>query len=311
MAGDMQVAGRARYTDDFPQTMDEVFMDFVCSTKAHARIVRIDVSPAEKVDGFVDMITAADIKGEKMLGPIAHDEEAIASEEVHHVGAIIAAVCATSRYAARVAAKAVIVEYEELPAIVSLEEAIEKKSFLPLLFQDPGDVEAQVHMIDSTTTSAASMDELMGACMVDPEVAVVEGEIFMGGQEHFYLETNATRVVPLENDEYHITTSSQNPHETQLLCAKALSVPISKVTCQVKRLGGGFGGKESRCCLLSIPAAVAAQKLQRPVRFQLDRDVDQVLSGQRHSFVGRYKLAVQGFGSTDLWSYSLGSRRSQ
>jgi xanthine dehydrogenase/oxidase len=293
MAGDMQVAGRARYTDDFPQTMDEVFMDFVCSTKAHARIVRIDVSPAEKVDGFVDMITAADIKGEKMLGPIAHDEEAIASEEVHHVGAIIAAVCATSRYAARVAAKAVIVEYEELPAIVSLEEAIEKKSFLPLLFQDPGDVEAQVHMIDSTTTSAASMDELMGACMVDPEVAVVEGEIFMGGQEHFYLETNATRVVPLENDEYHITTSSQNPHETQLLCAKALSVPISKVTCQVKRLGGGFGGKESRCCLLSIPAAVAAQKLQRPVRFQLDRDVDQVLSGQRHSFIGRYKLAIR------------------
>merc|ERR1719247_3010589 len=148
-------------------------------------------------------------------------------------------------------------------------------------------------MIDTTTTTAGSMDELMTSATSDAQVAVIEGEIFMGGQEHFYLETNATRVVPLENDEFHILTSSQNPHETQLLCAKALSVPISKVTCQVKRLGGGFGGKESRCCLLSIPAAVAAQKLQRPVRFQLDRDVDQVLSGQRHSFIGRYKLAVR------------------
>jgi len=114
----------------------------------------------------------------------------------------------------------------------------------------------------------------------------------MGGQEHFYLETNATRVEPGENGELHIATSSQNIHETQLLCAEALNVPMNRITVTCKRLGGGFGGKESRCCLLAVPAAVAAKKLQRTVRFHLDRDVDQVLSGQRHSFLGRYKLAV-------------------
>merc|ERR1719199_387031 len=120
-------------------------MDFVLSTKAHAKIVRIDASKAEEVDGFVSLITASDIQGEKILGPIAHDEEAIASAEVHHIGQIVAAVCSTSRYGARMAAKAVVVEYEELPAIVSLADAVEKKSFFPLLFQKPGEEEAEIH----------------------------------------------------------------------------------------------------------------------------------------------------------------------
>merc|ERR1711871_976519 len=85
MAGDMQVIGKARYTDDFPLTMDEVFIDFVMSTKAHARILHINAARAKELDGFVDIITAADIPGKKLLGPIAHDEEIIASDEVHHV----------------------------------------------------------------------------------------------------------------------------------------------------------------------------------------------------------------------------------
>lgn len=310
MAADMQVIGRARYTDDTPQILDEVFLDFVLSTKAHARIKSIDVSKAREIEGFVDIILSSDIQGKKIIGPIAHDEEAIASDEVHHVGAIVAAVCSTSRYGARVAAKAVIVEYEELPSVVSLEEAVKQKSFFQLMFQDPGDVEAQIHMIDAATSSASSMDELMATAVKDPQVKVVEGEIFMGGQEHFYLETNATRVQPLENGEFHILTSTQNPAETQLLCSEALNVPLNKITCVVKRLGGGFGGKESRCCMLSVVAAVAAQKLQRTVRFQMDRDVDQVLSGQRHSFFMRYKLAVKTdtleFLAADVDLYSNG-----
>jgi xanthine dehydrogenase/oxidase len=291
-AGDMQVSGRAKYCDDLNPQMNEVFMDFVLSTKAHARIKSIDASKAEQVEGFVDLITAADIQGENMLGPIAHDEEAIASEEVYHVGQILAAVCATSKYAARVAAKAVVVEYEDLPSVVSLEQAIEQESFFPLLFQDPGDEEAQIYTVDTATCPKGCIDSFFADCESDDKMEVVEGEIFMGGQEHFYLETNATIVEPRENGEFNIITSTQNLHETQLLCAKAMGVPMNKVSCQAKRLGGGFGGKESRPCMLSVPAAVAAQKLQRTVRFHMDRDVDQVTSGQRHSFLGRYKLAV-------------------
>lgn len=290
MAADMQVIGRAKYTDDVAPALGEVFLDFVLSTKAHARILKIDASCAREVEGFVDIVTAADIKGERLLGPIAHDEEAICSEEVHCVGAIVAVVCAETRYAARVAAKAVAVEYEELPAVIGLEEAVAKNSFIPLLFQNPGEEEAEIHTVEASAGSCIT--DVFEAAVNNPRLLVVEDEIFMGGQEHFYLETNATRVEPNENGEFLIVTSSQNLHETQLLCAKALGVPLNKVTCQVKRLGGGFGGKESRCCLFSVPAAVAAQKLQRPVRFHMDRDVDQMVSGQRHSFLGRYRLAV-------------------
>mmetsp|Transcript_81483 Transcript_81483/g.154700 ORF Transcript_81483/g.154700 Transcript_81483/m.154700 type:complete len:1475 (+) Transcript_81483:114-4538(+) len=295
MAGDMQVIGRAKYLDDLSPVLDEVFLDFVLSTKAHARILRIDASPARAVEGFVDIITASDIKGEKILGPIAHDEEVIASEEVLHVGHIVACVCATSKYAARVAAKAVIVEYEDLPAIVGLEEAVAKESFFQLMFQNPGDVESEIHTVRdpaSNEPAAGSLDSLLGELASNPDVAIVEGEVFMGGQEHFYLETNATRVTPSENGEFSVLTSCQNLHETQLLVSKALGVPMSKVTAHVRRLGGGFGGKESRPCLLAVTAAVAAQKLQVPVRFQMDRDVDQAVSGQRHSFLGKYKLAI-------------------
>mmetsp|Transcript_70545 Transcript_70545/g.169008 ORF Transcript_70545/g.169008 Transcript_70545/m.169008 type:complete len:1398 (+) Transcript_70545:52-4245(+) len=292
MAGDMHVTGHAKYTDDLPVVQGELFIDFVLSTKAHAKILKIDSSKAKKVEGFVELVTSEDIPGEKVLGPIAHDEEAIASEEVFCVGQIVAAVCATSRYAARVAAKAVVVEYEDLPAVVGLQDAIEKGSFFPLLFQNPGEDEAEIHTVDESASPAKTVEDIFKAANGSSELAIVEGEAFLGGQEHFYLETNATRVEPNENGEFNIISSSQNLHETQLLCSKALDVPMNKVTSQVKRLGGGFGGKESRCCLLSVVAAVAAKKVQRPVRFHLDRDVDQVVSGQRHSFIGKYRLLV-------------------
>mmetsp|Transcript_48329 Transcript_48329/g.127956 ORF Transcript_48329/g.127956 Transcript_48329/m.127956 type:complete len:1342 (-) Transcript_48329:125-4150(-) len=291
MACDMQVSGQAKYTDDVPVTQGEVFMDFVLSTKAHARILGIDSSRAKEVEGFVDLITAQDIRGENLTGPISHDEEALASKEVHCVGAVVAVVCATSRGAARVAARAVTVEYEELPYVCGLKEAIDQGSFFPLNFQQPGDVTAEIHTVD--TSRGAGMDAIISSSRGDGRFHVIEGETFIGGQEHFYLETMATRVEPKENGEYLITSSTQNVHETQLLCARALGTPLAKVTCQVKRLGGGFGGKETRSCVLAIAAAVAAQKLRRPVRFHMDRDVDQVTSGQRHSALARYHSVVE------------------
>jgi xanthine dehydrogenase/oxidase len=289
-AGDMHVSGHAKYLDDIPAAPNEIFLDFVMSTKAHARVTRLDASRARQVPGFVDIVTAEDVVGDNITGPIAHDEEVFATKEVHYFGQIIAAVCATSRYAARVAAKAVIVEYEVLPAIVGIEDAVKQGSLFNLMFQDEGDQEAEVHTVE--TARGESVDAILETAGKDDNFVVVEGEIFMGPQEQFYFETNATRVEPRENGEFHIVSSSQNPAETQLLVAKALGAPLSKVTSTVKRIGGGFGGKESRACVLSVTAAVAAQKLMRPVRFQLDRDVDQTVSGMRHGFLGRYRLAV-------------------
>jgi len=226
MAADVQAAGFATYTDDIEAGRGELYMDFVLSTKAHAKVLSIDDSRAKTIEGYVALITAKDVKGENWLGPIAHDEEALASEEVNSVGSVIAAVCSKSRYGARMAAKAVEVTYEELPAIVSLEDAVEKESFHKLLFmKDPNEVEAEIHTVRDEKHKDKGMDSLFASLQADPETyLIVEGESFIGGQEHFYLETNATRVEPGENGEYVITTSCQNLHETQLLCSKALGV---------------------------------------------------------------------------------------
>merc|ERR1712190_182501 len=216
------------------------------STKAHARILRVDASKAKDVPGYVDIVTHKDVYGSNMTGPVAHDEEAFASSEVHYLGQVIAAVCATSRYAARVAAKSVVVEYEELPAIIGVEDAVQKGSFFNLLFQNPGEQEAELHTVD--TSMGATVDEILEKASKDDKYIVVAGEVHHGPQEQFYFETNATRVEPRENGEFHITSSTQNPAETQLLVAKALGAPLSKVTSAVKRIGGGFGSKESRAC---------------------------------------------------------------
>eukprot|EP00929_Paragymnodinium_shiwhaense_P046791 TRINITY_DN23806_c0_g1_i1.p1 TRINITY_DN23806_c0_g1~~TRINITY_DN23806_c0_g1_i1.p1 ORF type:complete len:1435 (+),score=412.96 TRINITY_DN23806_c0_g1_i1:91-4395(+) len=297
-SGDMHASGHAKYLDDIEPARNELYAHFVCSTKAHAKILKIDASKAQEVPGFVDLVTAEDIRGKNITGPLATDEEAMASKEVHYLGQVIATVCATSKHAARLAAKLVKVEYEELPSVIGLEDAIEQKSFHPLFFQQPGDLEAEIHNVDAATvpggSSSSTVDAALEAARKDPsKYVVVEGEVFIGPQEHFYLETHATRVEPNENGEYVITSSTQNPAETQLLVSKALGVSLNKVTSTVKRIGGGFGGKESRACVLSIPAAVAAQKLRRPVRFHLDRDVDQLVGGQAPSFVGKYSLALE------------------
>ncbi|CEL96661.1 unnamed protein product [Vitrella brassicaformis CCMP3155] len=296
MAGDLHVTGKAVYTDDMPLLPDELHCELLVSTKARAKIVSIDASAAELVPGFVDFTSAKDIPGVNWVGSILPDEEVFATSQVYCVGQPLGVVVATSPAAAKEAMFAVKVAYEELPAVISIEDAIHERSYFDFGPALPHQTALTVGRVTSERhrhmDKAEALDALMKELSEDDNVAIAEGEIYLGGQEHFYLEPHATRVEPGENDEYIVTSSTQNPSKTQKLVSMVLGVPRHKIVSKCKRMGGGFGGKETRSCFFSAYAAVASHKLKRPLRLVLDRDVDMATSGQRHAFLARYKVAA-------------------
>ncbi|EXJ95419.1 xanthine dehydrogenase [Capronia coronata CBS 617.96] len=269
-----QCTGEAQYTDDIPHQKDELIGCLVLSTKAHAKLLKVDASPALDLPGvvaWVDRHDFVDPKANWWGAPLA-DETFFAEDEVFTAGQPIGMILANNSHQAAAGARAVLVEYEELPAIFTIEEAIEKQSFFEhYRYIRQGDVEKAFKESDY----------------------VFEGTARMGGQEHFYLETQACLAIPKPEDgEMELWASTQNPSETQAYASKALGVQSNKIVARVKRLGGGFGGKETRSIQLSTICAVAANKVRRPVRCMLNRDEDIVTSGQRHPFLGIWKVGV-------------------
>ncbi|KAM7375600.1 hypothetical protein PAMA_014620 [Pampus argenteus] len=271
-----QATGEAVYCDDVPLYENELYLALITSSKAHARILSIDVAAAQSMPGVVCCVFADDIPGSNATGPIAYDETVFADRQVTCVGHIIGAVVADTQLHAQRAAKAVKIEYEELQAIVTIQEAIAAQSFYqPIRTIQRGDLKAGFKQADH----------------------ILEGEMHIGGQEHFYLETNVSLAVPRgEDGEMELFVSTQSAAKTQSLVAKALGVPANRVVVRVKRMGGGFGGKESRTTILSTVVAVAANKLKRPVRCMLDRDEDMLITGGRHPFYGKYKVGFLNSG---------------
>uniref|UniRef100_A0A0A9WB52 xanthine dehydrogenase n=1 Tax=Lygus hesperus TaxID=30085 RepID=A0A0A9WB52_LYGHE len=271
-----QATGEAVYCDDIPRFENEAYLSLVLSKKSHAKILSIDASAALEIPGVYGFFSAKDISKEhNKWGPIFQDEELFASEKVVSQGQIIGAVAAVDQNTAQKANRLIKVEYEDIePAVITIEDAIRHSSYInPTPKQiKSGDVEA-----------------VFSSC--DPS-CIVEGDVKIGGQEHFYLETHAAIAIPSKEDnEIQIISSTQHPSEIQHLASHLLGIPNNLVTCKTKRLGGGFGGKESRGSLVALPVALAAHKLGRPVRMMLDRDEDMMVTGQRHPFYGKYKAA--------------------
>uniref|UniRef100_A0A3Q2NPW5 Xanthine dehydrogenase n=1 Tax=Fundulus heteroclitus TaxID=8078 RepID=A0A3Q2NPW5_FUNHE len=263
-----QATGEAMYCDDVPLYENELYLALITSTKAHARILSVDAAAAERSPGVVCCLFASDVPGSNITG-MRQDETVFADGQVTCVGHIVGAVVADTQLHAQRAAKAVKIQYEELEPVVTIQEAIVAQSFYkPIRTIQCGDLEAGFKQADH----------------------ILDGEIHIGGQEHFYLETNVTLAVPREDGEMELFISSQSPSDSQAFVAKALGVPANRVLVRVKRMGGGFGGKESRTSVLSTVVAVAADKLKRPVRCMLDRDEDMLITGGRHPFYGKYKV---------------------
>ncbi|KAF0287070.1 Xanthine dehydrogenase/oxidase [Amphibalanus amphitrite] len=254
-----QVTGEAQYLDDIPPLAGELHAGFVLSSRAHARIASVDAREALQEPGATHFFSAKDIAPERnKTGPSPHhqDEEVFRAETVTSMGQVIGLVLACDRATAQRAAK---------------KDAIRENSFTPTVhYFEHGDVNAAF-------SSAAH---------------VVEGSVRMGGQEHFYLETVGCIAVPKEDNEMEVHVSSQGLNINQMLIARALGVPANRIVCKAKRLGGGFGGKESRTCSVTTPVAVAANRSGRPVRAVLERDEDMASMGTRHPMLAKYRAGV-------------------
>ena len=217
----LQVAGTAQYIDDRLEFPNQLHLYARMSDRAHARITKLDVSPCYEVEGVALVITAQDVPGELDIGAILPGDPLLADGLVEYVGQPMFAVAANSLEAARKAAMLAVVEYEDLPAILCVEESLAKKHFLTESHkQQRGD-------------SAAGLAKAKH---------VIEGSLHIGGQEHFYLETQVSSVVPTEDGGMLVFTSSQNPTEVQKLVASVLGVAMHKIVIDMRRMGGGFGG---------------------------------------------------------------------
>ncbi|CAB3367423.1 Hypothetical predicted protein [Cloeon dipterum] len=278
LSGSKQATGEAVYCDDIPKIANELYLALVLSTKAHANIKSVDASAALATKGVHAFFSAKDLSPDaNQHGTIIKDEEIFVSKTVTSQGQVIGAVVADDQMTAQRAAKLVKIEYEELtPIIVTIDDAIKENSFFE---------QFKPRLTKNNFEQGLKSSE-----------HTLSGEVHIGGQEHFYLETHCSLAVPKEDNEIEIFSSTQNPSEIQSMIAHMLKVPINRVTCRVKRIGGGFGGKESRAALLALPVALAAHRLRRPVRCMLDRDEDMVATGGRNPFRGRYQVGFDAQG---------------
>ncbi|MGL5011408.1 MAG: xanthine dehydrogenase molybdopterin binding subunit [Paracoccaceae bacterium] len=270
-SGPLHVTGAARYVDDIPLPAGALHLAFGLSSVAHGEILSVDVSAVRALAGVLAVYTAADFAEMPDCAPAAHDEPLLAVGRVHYVGQPVFLVVAESHLVARAAARLGRVEYRELPALLTVDAALAANSRFeagPVIWAK-GDV-------------AAAM---AGA------THIVEGEIEVGGQEHFYLEGQVAAAIPQE-DGMLVHSSTQHPTEVQHKVAHALHLPMSAVRVEVRRMGGGFGGKESQGNALAIACAVAARDTGKPCKMRYDRDDDMVITGKRHDCRISYKAGV-------------------
>jgi xanthine dehydrogenase/oxidase len=262
-----QTTGEAEYVDDMPRQDRELFGALVLSSKAHAKITSVDWSPAIGPGLALGYVDKNDIPKEANLwGSIVKDEQFFADGHVFSDGQPIGLVYAEAALKAQAAARAVKVEYEDLPAILTIDEAIAAKSF----FTYGKELKKGAAVDDK-------MSEIWAACD-----KVFEGTTRIGGQEHFYLETNAALIIPSREDgAMEVWSSTQNTMEIQEFVSQVTGVPSNRINARVKRMGGAFGGKESRSVQLAAILAVAAKKTKRPMRAMLNRDEDMKTTGQR------------------------------
>jgi xanthine dehydrogenase large subunit len=283
----LHVAGAARYIDDIPEPTGMLHLAFGKSTQAHAAITAMDLSAVRAAPGVVAVFTARDIPGENNVGPVRHDDLMLADGEVGYVGQPIFLVAAISPMAARRAARLGVIAYETRPAFITIEQAREAGSL----------VEDTQYMVrgDAPAALAAAPHR-------------VQGRLEMGGQDHFYLEGQIAMATPLEGAQIHIHSSTQHPSEVQHLVAHLLGIESADVTVEIRRMGGGFGGKETQASLFAAAAALAAVKCKRPVKFRCDRDDDMEITGKRHDFVVSYDVGFDGEGLVGGIRFDLASR---
>ena len=269
------IDGRAQYIDDLPEVAGTLHAAPILSPLAHGRVRGVDTAAAYAAPGVYALVGSADIPGDHVLANFAHDEAIFADHTVQHVGNVMGLVVADSHHRARYAAQLVRPDMEPLPAVLSVRDAVAQQHWvLPPVHVRRGDA-AQ-------------------ALAAAPHV--LRGTLDVGGQEHFYLEGQIAYALPQEDGQWLIHSSTQHPGEVQHWVAHALDIPLHAVRVVCRRMGGGFGGKETQAGHLAVWAALAARKLGRPVKLRLDRDDDFMVTGKRHPFSYDYHVGFNTSG---------------
>ena len=274
-SGHKHVTGAAIYTDDIPEPPGTLQIYIAMSERAHAAITRLDVAAVRSADGVACVLTANDVPGANDVSPFAGDDPMFADGLVEYFGQSLFAVAAETIAQARAAARLALVEYEDRTALLDIDAAMEAGSLLePPYTMQRGDARAAIE-------AAAHR---------------LEGRIRIGGQEHFYLEGQVALAIPGEDEDVTVHTSTQHPSEIQHKVASVLGVPNHSVTAEVRRMGGGFGGKESQGNLPACAAALVAKRTGRPAKCCYDRDDDMIITGKRHDFRIDYRVGFDDEG---------------
>ena len=269
------VTGEALFVDDLPSAKNELIVDYIASPVAHGKIMSLNSGELAKLDGIVEVFTHADIPGHNLYGPVIKDERFLAEDIVEYVGQPVAIIAGESRRAIRQAKKRTLLEIQELTPVFTIDEAITAKQFIgvPRTFKQGNFDKAWRESKHKLT-----------------------GTFVSNGQEQFYLESQAALAWPGEYGEIQVHSSSQNPTEIQEVVAEALGLGFHEVVCVCKRMGGGFGGKETQAVIPAVMAALVAAKTQRPARVAYSKDDDMRSTGKRHPYKIHYKAAFTSEG---------------
>ena len=269
------VSGEALYVDDLPEPAGMLYAAVGLSPHAHAEIVHMDLARVRAAPGVVAVVSARDVPGVNDVGPVFPGDPLFADGVVEYAGQALFAVAASTVEQARRAARLAEVDYRELEALLTIEDALaEEATVVPSHEMRRGDPEQAI---------ASARHRL-------------SGRIRMGGQDHFYLEGQVSFAVPSEDGDMLVWSSTQHPSEVQHLIASVLDKPHNAVTVEVRRMGGGFGGKETQAAPFACMAALLAHHTKRPVKLRLDRDDDMLLTGKRHDFLIDYDVGFDDDG---------------
>ena len=285
-SGIKHVSGFAEYTDDISEPLNTLYGAIGWSKKAHAKIKKIDLDNVRKSEGVISVVTYSDIPGRNDVGPVFDGDPIFPKTKVEYYGQPLFAVAATSMEFARKAVLKAKIFYQELKPVITIKDALKKKS---LLF-DP-------RIIKKGNASQK----------INNSKNKLKGNFTTGSQEHFYLEGQVALVIPKEDNNFLIYSSTQHPSETQQILAKMLNQKSNSIDVLVRRIGGGFGGKETNfitaaiCCLLS-------HKTKKPIKLRLDRDDDIIITGKRHDFFSDYEVGFDDKGRINGLKLKLASR---
>jgi xanthine dehydrogenase large subunit len=280
------VSGKAYYTDDIPEPPGTLFGAIGWSKKAHAIIKKINLDEVIKSEGVVAVVTAKDIPGRNDVGPV-YDGDPIFPKKAEYFGQPLYAVCAITTELARKAVLKAKISYKTLKPIITIKEALKKKSFV-----------LKEKIIKKGETLKA----------IENSKYRLKGNFTTGSQEHFALEGQAAFVIPQEDNDFKVFSKTQHPSETQQIIAKMLNQKSNTITVETRRLGGSFGGTETQSFIFAAICTLLAKKTKRAVKLRMDRDDDIIITGKRHDFYSEYEVGFDELGVIKGLKLKLASR---